>query len=84
MICQSCGMNLREEQYYGKNADGSKNQDYCCYCFIDGKFGKEETMEEMIECCIPFRVNQEFSNVDEVRKSMLTYFPKLKRWKKTL
>ena len=36
-FCQSCGMPLTEE-VLGTNADGSKNEDYCMYCYKDGKF----------------------------------------------
>ncbi len=31
-FCQSCGMPLVEE-ILGTNADGSKNEDYCVYCY---------------------------------------------------
>jgi len=31
-FCQSCGMPLTEE-VLGTNADGSKNKDYCMYCY---------------------------------------------------
>ena len=46
-FCQSCGMPLTEE-VLGTNADGSKNEDYCMYCYKDGKFLQDCTMEEMI------------------------------------
>ncbi len=36
-FCQSCGMPLTED-VLGTNADGSKNEDYCMYCYKDGKF----------------------------------------------
>ncbi len=36
-ICQSCGMPMQEEQY-GTNQDGSRNEKYCCYCYKDGGF----------------------------------------------
>ena len=36
-FCQSCGMPLTDE-VLGTNADGSKNEDYCMYCYKDGKF----------------------------------------------
>lgn len=52
-VCQSCGM-IMEENEQGTNSDGSISVDYCKYCFNDGKFGKDESMEEMIESCIPF------------------------------
>lgn len=71
-----------EENEHGTNADGSVSKDYCKYCFNDGKFGKDETMEEMIESCIPFWIDEE-KGIDEeaVRKEMLRTFPNLKRWK---
>ena len=46
-FCQSCGMPLTED-VLGTNADGSKNEDYCMYCYRDGKFLQDCTMEEMI------------------------------------
>ena len=77
------------EEVLGTNADGSKNEDYCMYCYKDGKFLQECTMDEMIEHCAHF--------VDEVNKGlpkpitkeeyigqMKMYFPHLKRWRKEL
>ena len=77
------------EEVLGTNADGSKNEDYCMYCYKDGKFLQECTMDEMIEHCAQF--------VDEVNKGlpkpitkeeyigqMKMYFPHLKRWRKEL
>ena len=77
------------DEILGTNADGSKNEDYCIYCYKDGKFLQDCTMEEMIEHCAQF--------VDEVNKNlpqpmtkeeyigqMKMYFPHLKRWHKEL
>lgn len=47
VLCQSCAMPLVKEEDFGTNADGSKNMDYCVYCFKDGKFTCETTMEEI-------------------------------------
>ena len=52
-FCQSCGMPLTDD-VLGTNADGSKNEDYCIYCYKDGKFLQECTMDEMIEHCAQF------------------------------
>jgi len=35
--CQACGMPLTKDEEKGTNADGSKNEEYCVYCFKDGK-----------------------------------------------
>ena len=52
-FCQSCGMPMGEEALYGTNADGSKNGDYCRYCFEKGAFTFDGGMEEMVEFCVP-------------------------------
>ncbi len=85
-FCQSCGMPLNEE-VLGTNTDGSKNQDYCIYCYKDGKFLQDCTMDEMIEHCAQFvdEVNKQLPKPmtkDEYKQMMQGYFPLLKRWKK--
>ena len=66
---------------YGKNADGSVSMDYCKYCFPHGRFSKKETMEEMIESCIPFWINNDCRTKEEALTKMMKLFPQLKRWK---
>jgi len=34
--CKSCGTPLTDEMY-GTEADGSKNTDYCKYCYENGE-----------------------------------------------
>lgn len=37
--CQSCAMPMGEtDEMYGTNSDGTKNLDYCKYCYQNGKF----------------------------------------------
>ena len=84
-FCQSCGMPLTE-QVLGTNADGSKNKDYCMYCYKDGKFLQECTMDEMIEHCSQFvdEVNKNMPKPmtkEEYKDMMRGFFPMLKRWK---
>jgi hypothetical protein len=85
-FCQSCGMPLNAENL-GTNADGSKNEDYCMYCYKDGKFTNDCTMDEMIEFCAQFvdEVNKNMPKPmtkEEYKQVMRKYFPMLKRWKK--
>ncbi|MDR2897495.1 MAG: zinc ribbon domain-containing protein [Spirochaetaceae bacterium] len=47
-FCQSCGMPLETVGVIGTNADQSKNEDYCFYCFKDGAFTQDVTMESII------------------------------------
>lgn len=52
-FCQSCGMPLTDNDK-GINADGSRNDDYCNYCYMNGRFTQDFTMEQMIEHCARF------------------------------
>ncbi|MCL2549467.1 MAG: zinc ribbon domain-containing protein [Methanimicrococcus sp.] len=81
--CQSCGMPMgATDEMYGTNADGKKSTDYCSYCFENGAFTSDCTMEEMIEICISFMPAAEYGmSEDEARKMMREFFPMLKRWK---
>lgn len=83
-FCQSCGMPLAEE-ILGTNADGSKNSEYCIYCFKDGAFTGDFTMEQMAEYCSMF-VEEYNKNTGkklsacEYKEELLKFFPTLKRW----
>jgi len=81
--CQSCGMPMSEDSHFGKNADGSRNEDYCFYCFPNGAFvNPNDTLEEMIETCIPHMVEGgACPDADSARKMLYEYLPALKRWK---
>ncbi len=86
-FCQSCGMPLTEE-ILGTNADGSKNEEYCIYCYKDGAFTGDFTMEEMAEFCSQFV--DEFNknscqnlSKEAYKEMLLKYYPNLKRWQLT-
>jgi len=82
-FCQSCAMPMTEEAQFGTNADGSKNRDYCCYCFTDGHFTGDQTMEEMVDQCVPFVVKDGvYPDAESARKGMMEFYPTLKRWRK--
>jgi len=84
-FCQSCGMPLIKNEDCGTNADGSTNFDYCQYCYKEGKFLQNCTMEEMIEHCAQFidEVNKQMPKPmtkEEYKQMMQGFFPMLKRW----
>ncbi|WP_024620187.1 zinc ribbon domain-containing protein [Metaclostridioides mangenotii] len=80
-FCQSCAMPMNEVDFCGKNKDTSLNEDYCKYCYDNGEFTSDVTMEQMIEICIPHMVsgNSEMTE-EEARKMMNGFLPTLKRW----
>ena len=73
------------EEVLGINADGTKNEEYCIYCYKDGAFTSELTMEEMAEFCSQF-VDEFNKNTgqnlgrEEYKSMLMQYFPNLKRW----
>ena len=85
--CQSCGVPIDcKEVTFGTNADGSANEDYCCYCFKDGAFddfdGTVKTMEDMINVCVPHMVEGGGAPDEAAARAMLEeMLPQLKRWK---
>ena len=81
-FCGCCGMPMgNTDEMYGSNADGSKSKDYCKYCFENGAFTSDCTMDEMIESCVqPMVAANPGMTEDEARNMMKEFFPKLKRW----
>ncbi len=82
-ICQSCAMSLTEEKYYGTNNDGSKNEDYCMFCFKEGDFTYAITMNEMVDRGIDFLkrfggLNNK--NTEGIREMLNIMYSGLKRW----
>jgi len=87
LFCQSCGMPLMKEEEFATNEDGSKNKEYCIYCYEDGKYTSDCTMEEMIAISLEHldEMNEDQQTKmtrEEAKAFMEGFFPELKRWKK--
>ena len=79
-ICQSCGMPMARPTDFGTEADGAASHTYCTYCYQNGAFTYDATMEEQIEHnlnCAP----ELYSDRERARAMMREYFPTLQRWK---
>jgi len=81
-ICQSCGMPLDKKEQFGTNQNGSLNEDYCKYCFKDGSFIDDVSMEEYIEMCAQYAHKASMTK-EEMKTHCKNLFPTLKRWKCT-
>jgi hypothetical protein len=85
-VCQSCGMPLENDDMKGTEAGGRKSSDYCVYCYADGKFTRDMTMDEMIESNVKYldewikSTGVEMTEEEAVEQLKL-YLPTLKRWK---
>lgn len=76
-VCQSCGMPLYKPDMYGTGKDGMRVEDYCVYCYKDGGFTEDVTMEEMIRLCARY---VDGNSRDFRIANMRLQYPHLKRW----
>lgn len=86
-VCQSCGMNMNSAEDFGTNADGSRQAEYCRYCYQKGAFTNDRTMEEMIESNLRFLDEYNAENgvsytPEEAKEELSKYLATLKRWKR--
>lgn len=84
-ICQSCGMHLNDAGFFGTNADESRNEDYCIYCYAFGDFTEDFTIDEMVEQYAEMMANQpgaleEEATQEELAAKMKEKLSTLKRW----
>lgn len=83
-ICQSCGMDISKEEHKGSNADGTLSVDYCAYCYKDGTFANELTLEQYVE--IGLEYSPEYQGADtetekkKIKEQTRAYLSQLKRW----
>lgn len=79
-ICQSCGMPLTND-VLGTNTDGTLSDYYCKYCFENGNFIEDITLEEAI-LSIGDMAEQAGVTKEEAIGYASRHLPDLMRWKK--
>lgn len=77
LYCQSCGMPLGDDSLLAREADGALSETYCKFCYVDGHFANDCTMEEMVEQCAP---HLGLADEAEARAYMQRLLPTLSRW----
>jgi len=79
-------MPIENDKMKGTNEDRSRSDEYCVYCFANGRFTREMTMEEMIQSNIEY-LDEWISSTgiemaeEEAAMKLREYLPTLKRWK---
>lgn len=79
--CQSCGMPMkRDPKKGGTNADGTRNTEYCSYCYVNGAFSSPEldTPEKMQQFCIAQM--KKMGMPGWIAWMFTRRIPRLKRW----
>lgn len=79
LVCQCCGMPL-EDETTSREPDGEFNEDFCKWCYTDGKYTYTD-MDTLIDFCAEHMSNAS-SPPELVRAYMSAMLPQLKYWDK--
>jgi len=80
LICQCCGMPMYEDSVISKDIDGSFNEDYCKWCYVDGEF-VYDSLQDLIAFLVPQMSSQYDMAEADVYQMFSEFLPKLKHWK---
>ena len=80
LVCQCCGMPLNEDSMISKEVDGSFNEDYCKWCYNDGRFAYD-SKDSLLDFLISHMPNPENLPDDQRRMQYDGYLSQLKHWK---
>ena len=80
-VCQSCGMPMVEDQQFGTNADCSRCEEYCVFCFAQGEFtAPDMTLDDMIEHVAKVGMDQLGLTEEQAKAMAANMLPQLGRW----
>lgn len=79
LICQCCGMPL-DDSIISREKDGALNEEYCKWCYADGKF-VYSNMQELLDFLAKHMSNEKWPP-EQVRAYFEEQLPKLKHWSK--
>ena len=78
LICQCCGMPL-DDISISKETDGTFNEEYCKWCYTDGKF-IYKSLDELIDFLAEHMANENYTE-QQVREYLRAQLVKLNYWK---
>ena len=76
-VCQCCGMPLEDESM-SREPDGSFNEDYCKWCYADGRFLYDD-MDSLLSFLVGHMANDHFPP-EAARAFFADLLPKLAHW----
>lgn len=79
LICQCCGMPL-EDTSISREPDGTFNEEYCKWCYTDGKFVYSD-LSQLIDFLVEHAANENWTK-EQAREYFETHLPQLKHWRK--
>lgn len=78
LVCQCCGMPL-EDGNISKEPDGAFNEDYCKWCYADGKFAYA-SIEQLTDFLVEHMSGESFPK-EQARAYFEQTLPQLGHWK---
>ena len=79
LYCQCCGMPLNEDGMISKEPDGFFNEDYCKWCYADGRYAYP-TKDALLDFLIEHMPNPEGLDVEDRRSQYDGWLSQLKHW----
>ena len=80
LICQCCGMPLNEDEMISREPDGAFNEDYCKWCYTDGKY-TYETKDALLDYLMSHMPDPDNTPADVRRRQYDGWLSQLKHWK---
>lgn len=80
LICQCCGMPLEDDLNISREPDGAFNEDYCKWCYTDGRF-VYSSLDELTEYLVEHMSGENFPK-EQARAYFEATLPNLSHWKK--
>lgn len=80
LVCQCCGMPLEDSNII-REPDGTSNEEYCKWCYANGKF-VYTSLEELLNFLESHMANETWP-AEQVRAYFEVQLPKLNHWKQS-
>ena len=81
LVCQCCGMPLSDDGLISREPDGSFQEDYCKWCYADGKFAYP-TMDSLLDFLVAHMPDPANRPEEDRRREYAFYLSELKHWKR--
>ncbi len=79
LVCQCCGMPLEDDSSISREPDGGFNEDYCKWCYNDGKFAYT-SLEQLTDFLVEHMSSEQFPP-EQARAYFTQMLPTLEHWK---
>ncbi len=79
LVCQCCGMPLEDDSSISREPDGGFNEDYCKWCYNDGKFAYT-SLEQLTDFLVEHMSSEQFPP-EQARAYFTQMLPTLDHWK---